>query len=433
MRRAGARSRAALGAFTLAVALLVAAAAWWSARPDDASEADARGAAGPLVDTPDLVARGRYLALAGNCAGCHTARGGQPYAGGRAIATPFGAVTSANLTPDAATGLGRWTARDFRRALHEGRSKDGRLLYPAFPYPNYSRVTRDDADALFAYLRSLEPVRRPQAAHELRFPFDTQAALAVWRALYFRPRHFEPDARRDAQWNRGAYLVQGLGHCSACHARRNALGATPDPLALDGGSMPAPPWYAPSLASAAEASLAGADADQAMRLLRDGVAAHAGASGPMAQVVRGSTQHLSDADLRAMVVYLQSLAPAAARKAAPAPPAIASAQGSELYDRHCAGCHGEAGEGVPGIYPALAGNRALLHEPPANLVQVVLGGAFPASTAANPRPFGMPPFATTLGDEEVAAVLSYIRNAWGQQAGAVSPLDVQRWRASVRP
>lgn len=408
---------------TLLVLLLAAAALWWlNVRGDDPGSGSAAGAAAG----PEQVARGAYLARAGNCRDCHTPRGAAPYSGGRGIPTPFGTVYSSNLTPDLQTGIGAWSAADFRRALHNGRSRDGRLLYPAFPYDAYTRISAADADALFAYLRSLPAVAQPNRPHALRFPYDTQAALAVWRALFFRPARFEPDATRPPDWNRGAYLVQGLGHCAACHAERNLLGATRDAAGLGGGLIPLQNWYAPPLRTAQPGALAA--------LLQTGRSDSAALLGPMAEVVLHSTQHLDAADLRAMAVYLQSL-PASPPMDVPAVSATAAqrTQGEALYRDHCASCHGEQGQGVPGAYLPLAGNPAVLRPTPANLVQVVLGGAFAASTAGNPRPFGMPPFATALSDEEIAAVLSHVRSAWGNQAGAVKALDVQRYRDSVRP
>lgn len=411
----------------LLVGLAAAAAAlatmlWWlNVRGDSPHDATPMTSA-----SPEQVARGEYLALAGNCRGCHTPRGAAPYSGGRGIPTPFGTVFSSNLTPDKANGLGAWTAADFRRALHNGRSRDGRLLYPAFPYDAYTLVSDADADALFAYLRSLPPVARPNRPHELRFPYDTQAALAIWRALFFRPDRFESDASRPEAWNRGAYLVRGLGHCSACHAERNALGAMRDPWALAGGLIPLQNWWAPGLG--------GEPAAQSAELLQRGVSERAALLGPMAEVVLHSTQRLASADVQAMGVYLQSL-PAAApvRSTGDAPSPAQMQRGAKIYEDRCARCHGDDGRGRAGAYVPLAGNRAVLRDPSANLVQVVLGGAFPASTVGNPRPFGMPPFATELDDEDVAAVLSWIRNAWGQRAGAVRALDVQRLRGSVRP
>ena len=214
-----------------------------------------------------------------------------------------------NLTPDRAHGLGAWSGDDFWRALHHGRSRDGRLLYPAFPYTHYTQVTRDDADAMLAYLRTLAPVARPNTPHALRWPYSTQAALAVWRALYFRPGEYRADPAQSAQWNRGAYLVRGLGHCSACHSTRNALGGS-DLMDLSGGMIPMQAWYAPSLADPDEAGVAHWDTARIAQLLRTGSTADASVLGPMAEVVLHSTQYLSDGDLSAMAVFLKSLPPA---------------------------------------------------------------------------------------------------------------------------
>jgi mono/diheme cytochrome c family protein len=373
------------------------------------------------------IARGAYLARAGNCMGCHTARGGAQFAGGRGIETPFGVVYASNLTPDAETGLGRWSSAEFWRALHHGRSKDGRLLYPAFPYPEFTLVTRADSDALFVFLRSLPPVRQEARAHELRFPYGLQASLAVWRALYFRPARFEPEPQRSADWNRGSYLVRGLGHCVACHSGRNVLGATAGGAELGGGLIPMQDWYAPPLAAPSDAG-GDAWAAEVVALLRDGRGAHGSAMGPMAEVVYRSTRHLTDDDLRGMAAYLRTLPPAAAPEPAePADPEVLRL-GRKLYDAQCASCHGERGEGQPARYPALAGNRAVTLASPNNLLKVVLHGGFAPATAAHPRPYGMPPFAQSLGDAEIAAVATHVRQSWGNAAPAVSPADVIRAR-----
>jgi mono/diheme cytochrome c family protein len=381
------------------------------------------------------VARGAYLARAGNCMACHTERGGTPFAGGRAIETPFGTVYAGSLTPDKATGIGDWSQDDFWRALHDGRSKDGHLLVPAFPYPNYTLVTRADADSIYAFLRSLPPVARPNTPHRLRWPYSTQAALAVWRALYFTPAEYKDDPAKSAAWNRGAYLVGGLGHCGACHAPRNALGASSEMMDLSGGLIPMQNWYAPSLTSAAEAGVGAWELPQITRLLQTGLAPRGAVLGPMAEVVLQSTQHLAPADLDAMALFLKALpqgGPATEVSGAAMGPAMAQ-QGAKLYTDHCAQCHGDKGEGVPGAYPALAGNRAVTLPVTANLVQVVLGGGFPPSTAGNPRPFGMPPFATVLSDAEVAAVISHIRASWGNHAFAIGELTVGQQRSSTPP
>ena len=379
----------------------------------------------PLAAT-STAGRGAYLALVGNCAGCHTARGGKAYAGGLAIDTPFGSVYASNLTPDAATGMGSWTRAEFWRAMHHGRSKDGRLLYPAFPYTSYTLVTRDDSDALFAYLNSLPAVAQVNQPPTLRFPYNSQAALAVWRALFFRPGSYQADATQSADWNRGAYLTEGLGHCSACHAARNALGAT-DGLNLAGGLIPVQNWYAPSLVAPHEAGLQDWRIEDIKTLFKTGMTAQASVNGPMAEVVLGSTQHWNDADLNAMAVFLKALPPSVAAPSSTAP-GKTTERGSKLYEQHCAQCHGDDGKGVPNAYPALAGNRAVAMPQTANLVQMVLNGGYAPATTGNPRPFGMPPFVLVLNDSDIAAVLTHIRSSWGNQAGSVSAFDVGRIR-----
>ena len=390
----------------------------------------------PSAVTAQTLQRGQYLVRAGNCIACHTARGNAPLAGGRAIDTPFGAVYSSNLTPDADTGLGRWSAQDFWHALHHGRSRGGRLLAPAFPYEHTSVITREDSDAMFAWLLSQPPVRQATPAHTLHWPLGTQPALAVWRTLFFSPATFEPDPKQNAQWNRGAYLVQGLGHCAACHSARNRLGATAGVHDLSGGLMPVVNWYAPSLQSERETALASTPLAEIVRLLQTGQNATASVSGPMAEVVQHSLQHLSTADLQAMAVYLQSRAQptaTAAPRKTPAPVrASVAAQGLKVYERHCTTCHGEQGQGVPGIYPALRGNRAVLLTDPTNLVQTVLMGGYGAVTAGHPRPFGMPPFVLELEDRDIAAVLTHLRMALqtdANQAAEVTPLQVNRVRS----
>jgi mono/diheme cytochrome c family protein len=421
--------RTALVVFALGL-MLAAGVAWLNVR------GEAPISATPIDTTPELIARGAYLARAGNCMGCHTVPGGTAYAGGRGVPTPFGTVYAPNLTPDRASGIGAWSPDAFWRAMHNGRAADGRLLYPAFPYPNYTRVTRADSDAMYAYLRSLPAVPQANKPHDLPFPFDQQAALAVWRALYFRPAEPsqpEHDTTRSAEWLRGAYLVEGLGHCNACHASRNALGATRSTLDLAGGLIPVQNWYAPSLTAPDEASVAAWELPQIVALLRDGISEGGAVMGPMREVVGGSTQHLTEPDLRAMAAYLKALPPS---PPAPLPSNAAKAAsidgpGAKLYAQHCVQCHGEQGEGVAGVYPALAGSRAVTLRTPANLVHVVLEGGFPPATAGNPRPYGMPPFATVLSDGEVAQLLSHVRGSWGNRSAPVSALDVAKFR-SVR-
>ena len=380
------------------------------------------------VASQQTLQRGAYLARVGNCAGCHTTRGGAAYAGGRGIDTPFGVVYSSNITPDPVAGIGQWSADHFWRALHHGRSRDGRLLYPAFPYTDYTRVTREDADALYAFLRSLPASPEMNRPHDLRFPYNTQVSLAVWRALFFSPGVYREDSSRSAEWNRGAYLVGGLGHCQACHAPRNAMGATAQSLDLSGGLIPMQNWYAPSLRARAEAGVQDWRTDDVVRLLRDGRTQRGAALGPMAEVVFASTQHWSEPDLRAMAHFLQNL-PAlnAPRRRTEPVPSDMRTLGARLYKAQCAECHGEQGEGNAAYLP-LAGNRTVTMGSSANLVKIIVNGGFAPTTAGHPRPYGMPPFGPSLSNAEIAAVASFVRNAWGNDAGHVSELDVFRVR-----
>lgn len=373
----------------------------------------------PAVDAQTQVERGAYLALLGNCAGCHTTPGGAAYAGGRAFDTRFGRIHAGNLTPDA-SGLAGWTTEDFWNALHRGRGRDGQRLLPVFPYSSYTNLTRDDSDALFAYLRSLPAVSQANKPHELRFPYGSQLALALWQELYFRP------ARSDQALSRGAYLVQGLGHCAACHAPRQRLGAPTKELR--GGLMdlgPGERWWAPSLhpqrgqVQPSEAEL--------VQLLRDGVNRHGSTAGPMAAVVARSLQHWRDEDLHAVAAYLLALpaeTPAKLDADAPAPGLLA--MGAELYRQRCADCHGARGEGRAGAYPQLAGNPTVLQPQLHNLVQLLRHGGFAPATAGNPRPYGMGP--QDLSEAQMAAVLSHIRISWGNAAAPVSALDVLKAR-----
>lgn len=427
-----------LGWVTLASLLVLALGVVWD-NWGDLLRPQPQNAALTAPATEAQIEQGRYLALAGNCMACHTTRGGTPFAGGRRIDTPFGGVYSSNLTPDPETGLGRWTAQDFWQAMHRGRSKDGRLLAPAFPYNHTSVITRQDSDAIFAWLRTLPPVLQAQPAHNLVWPVGTQPALAVWRSLFFEPSPFQADKAQSAEWNRGAYLVQGLGHCAACHSPRNALGASGPVNDLSGGLMPVVNWYAPDLTRDTETGLARTPLPEIVRLLRTGASNTAQTSGPMGEVVQHSLQHLNEADLHAMAVYLQSRAQSSAQPAAKTQAARitlqVATQGAKVYENQCLQCHGEQGEGVKTAssevaYPALAGNRAVLLNDPTNLVQLVLYGGYGPATQGHPRPFGMPPAVLELDDRDIAAVLTHLRTRWGNQASEVTPLQVNRIRAA---
>lgn len=388
----------------------------------------------------ELIERGRSLALLGNCAGCHTTPGAPDYSGGPPLHTPFGTVHGGNLTPAPETGLGRWTSQDFWRALHNGRSRDGRLLNPAFPYENFSLISREDSDALYAYLQTRPAVEQPSPPARLRFPANTQWGLAVWRALYFRPA--EPiTAQRVVPHSalaRGEALTRGLAHCSACHASRNALGAQTSTADFKGQLMPQGRAYAPPLPPQGRADAGPWTVDDLVDYLKTGHSRQGAALGLMAEVVSTSTQHVLQEDLRDMATWILSrpraypARPPQARAAASAWPdgegPSDTALGRRVYSDHCARCHGDHGQGVPGIYPPLSGNPRIWQDPPTNLIRVILEGGFGPATAGHPQPFGMPPFGPVLTPEEVAAVATFIRRQSNDAASEVRPLDVLKLR-----
>lgn len=408
------------------LALLAALVAWLNVRGEAAVT---QGPPHAEPADPGTLARGAYLVRAGNCMGCHTVVGGAEFAGGVGVETPFGTVFAPNITPDAKTGIGNWSSSEFWRAMHHGRSKDGRLLYPAFPYPSYTKLTRQDSDALYAYLRSVEPVEQAKKAHQLPFPYNTQAALAVWRALFFQAGEFESEPQESAEWNRGKYLVDALSHCAACHSGRNFLGATSVNAEFAGGLMPDQTWYAPSLASPDEAGVQKWPRGQVVKLLKNGVSAHGAVAGPMADVVYTSTQYLSAQDLAAMADYLAAIpVREPKRKEVVRASSEVMSRGAKIYEQQCASCHGDMGQGMPSMYPALAGNRDVMLGSPNNLVQIIRKGGFAPATRGNPQPFGMPPFKQILSGEDIAAVATYVRQSWGNSAPPVSAFDVDRVR-----
>jgi len=390
-----------------------------------------------LADSAELQSqRGAYLARVGNCMGCHTTRGGKPYSGGRKMRTPFGVFVTPNITPDDDTGIGQWDKEDFWQAMHHGKSKDGRYLYPVFPYIEYTKVTRQDSDMIFAYMHSLSPVAQNNPPHKIDSPYDNQWLLRLWRTWYFTEGVYEPDSSKSEEWNRGAYLVQGLGHCSACHTSRNVWGASQDGE-LAGGEIMGTYWYAPSLISPLEAGVGDWPVEDIVELLSTGITSHAVTSGPMATIVRQSLQHLSADDMRAMAVYLQSISEKEidvkkTKKVPAMPEAVRQylSKGELIYEKHCQDCHGVSGQGMPNIYPPLAGNRSVTMASSLNTIRSVLYGGYPPSTTGNLRPYGMPPYQHIIYDIEIAQVVSYIRNAWGNIGSLVSPFDVDQSRGN---
>ncbi len=384
--------------------------------------------------TTDLIKKGEYLARAGDCVACHTKPGGIQFVGGRAMATPFGNLYVPNITPDDQTGIGKWSAEDFYKTMHQGRSKDGTLLYPAMPFAAYTKVTRADSDAIYAYLMSTPPVRQANRPHELRFPYNKRQLLTGWRALYFTEGEYRSDPKQNAEWNRGAYLVQGLGHCSMCHTAINALGGSSESKAFQGGMIPNQNWYAPSLTSNREAGLGDWKIEDIVDLLQRGVSHRGTVYGPMAEVVYNSLQYMRDEDVRAMAIYLKALTSDETAHEGPNLAQLVQPRvielGRKIYTAQCAMCHRDDGKGAPPAYPPLANNQSIEMESPVNAIRMVLNGGYGPGTGKNLRPHGMPPFAHLLNDEEIAAVVTYIRVSWNNRGLPVAPKQANEIRSA---
>ena len=317
-----------------------------------------RPTAAAQAEDQALITKGEYLARAGDCIACHTKPEGALFAGGRPMLTPFGTIYTSNITPDPQTGIGSWTADQFYGTMHTGRFPDGGLIYPAMPFGSYTKVTREDCDAIFAYLRSVPPVSQPNRPHDLRFPFNNRQLILGWRTLFFQEGEYQPDQTKSAEWNRGAYLVEGLGHCAMCHSPINALGGTSESTAFEGGLIPMQNWYAPSLTSNKEAGLGEWSIEEIVDLLRNGVSKRGAVYGPMAEVTFNSLQYLNDADVRAMAIYLKSLGegspPGTEASGISAPESsLLMNFGQTVYATHCASCHATDGRGMPPDYPPL--------------------------------------------------------------------------------
>ena len=376
-----------------------------------------------------MIERGRYLAQAGDCAACHTAEGGKPYAGGRPVPTPFGTLYSTNITPDKETGLGNWSEEEFYRAMHEGLRRDGKHLYPAFPYPWYTKLTREDVDALKAFLDSVPPVRQEAKASELPWPLSVRESVAGWNTLFFKEGEYRPDPKKSAEWNRGAYLVEGLGHCGACHTPKNFLGGPKRDRNLQGGY--GENWYATSVTSGAPDGIGHWSVDDIVRFLKTGANRIAAAGGPMAEVVEHSTQHMTQDDLRAIAMYLKSV-PAGEGPGTPASDQQRLARGRAIYVDQCSGCHMENGEGQAHVFPPLKGSAVVQAKEPGAMLHMILGGVKIASTQSSPSRLAMPAFDWKLSDQDVADLATYLRGAWGNQASPVSASDVKDTRERVQ-
>jgi mono/diheme cytochrome c family protein len=375
------------------------------------------------------IQRGAYLARIGDCIGCHSVPGGPALAGGRAFATDWGTVYSTNLSPDPATGLGDWSAAEFRHAMKHGVSRRG-LLYPVFPFQHFQHVVDADLDAIFAWLQQQTPVPSAPPPTQLDSIAGWRAAMLIWRMAFHRPTPLPQADALSPSWQRGRYLVEGLGHCAMCHGRRGAFGALIAPLRFAGARIPQQGWVAPALDREA---LSGWDVADLAEYLRAGVAPQSSAFGPMADVVHDSTQYLSQTDAEAMAEYLLSLAPAPIRHGArlPVPRAreTVTLASTALYEQQCADCHGKDGRGQARVYPPLAGNTQVTAADPVNLIRIVLIGAAAPSTQGNPEPHSMPPFVNRLSDAELIEVLNHVRGSWGNDAAAISQRQIDEVRA----
>ncbi|UXZ95440.1 cytochrome c [Pseudomonas phytophila] len=397
--------------------------------------------------TPELISKGAYLARAGDCVACHTAHDGKTFAGGRGIESPIGTIYATNITPDKDTGIGGWTYGDFERAVRRGVGHDGSALYPAMPFPSYAKVSDEDTQALYAYfMKGVEPVKQANQANDIPWPLSIRWPLAYWRT-FFSPT---PEstvtsvAGTDPQLVRGAYLVQGLGHCGSCHTPR-AL--TMQEKGLDEKSSDyltgalLNDWAVPSIRGVAHWSQ-----DEIVDYLGSGRNAKASVAGEMTDVVANSTSHMTDEDLHAMAAYLKSLSGEAGkngetvyqhnaeRSAATASKLTAAKDltlGERLYLDNCGACHFVKGEGASRIFPRLDGASIINAENPTALVHVILAGAKTPSTARGPSILPMPGFAERMNDAEVAELATFLRQGWSNQAPAVSAKLVQEVRTAL--
>ncbi|MHC1479422.1 c-type cytochrome [Frateuria aurantia] len=400
-----------------------------STAADDVADDSVRAADATAPD-PEEAARGLYVARAADCAACHTAPGSRSaYAGGYGLDTPFGTIYSSNITPDRDTGIGNWTEREFFRAVRHGRGTHG-PLYPAMPYNAYVRLTDQDMHALWAYMRTVKPVRNHVDADTLPFPYNLRWSLIGWNLLFFDNSGFQAKPGESSAQTRGRYLVEGPGHCASCHTAKNALGGDTHAY-LQGGELQG--WFAPDITAQERTGLGRWSVEAIADYLHQGFNTQAVASGPMAEAVEHSTQYLSRDDLLAIGSYLKSV-PAGKTGAISehSPESLVMDRGSRLFQNNCVACHGWKGQGVTGMVSAFASSPALQSDNPASLIHTMLTGGRAAVTESSPTGAGMPAFAWKLDDTEVADVLTYIRNSWGNAATAVTPDMVTKARRSLK-
>ena len=375
----------------------------------------------------ETIARGKALTIAADCAGCHTADPAKPFAGGKRIDTLFGGIYSPNLTPDRDTGLGAWSDDEFVRALRHGVTRDGSRYYPAFPYPNFTKLIDDDILAIRAYLATLTSFRNVRPPLELPWPLSWRISMRGWNFLFFRPGIFQPNQQKSAEWNRGGYLVEGAAHCGACHTPKNMFGADKRGQAFSGGLVQG--WFAPRLDGAERSGLKSWSVDDIAEYLSSGRNGKSHAGKLMAEVVVNSTSKMGDADIRAIAVYLKELPAGAPEPAVSPPPPAEMAVGKAIYTHVCIACHEADGSGAPRIYPPLPGNANLQSADPSSTLRILLDGAQTVTTPRAPNTGSMPAYAKQLsGSREIADVANYVRNSWGNAAPLVTPAQVAKAR-----
>jgi mono/diheme cytochrome c family protein len=371
-------------------------------------------------DQSDEITAGHYQAILGDCGACHTKPGGKPFAGGLPLETPFGALVPPNITPDRESGIGSWTREDFGNALKIGVGHGGKRLYPAMPYPAYTKMSDQDVTHLWSYIQTLEPVHNPVEAILLPFPFNVRLALLGWNMLNFAAGDFKPDPSKTAEWNRGAYIVEGPGHCGTCHTPKSALGADERSEALQGASLQG--WYAPNITGNTFVGVGLWSDAELVQYLRSGQNAHTIASGPMAEAISASTSKMKEEDLKAIAVYLKTARGGPATKPAPLEASdIHMKTGLSIYQANCSACHGGDGKGAAQLFPALAGNTLIQQQSAETLARLVLNGSQAVGTKDARTTPAMPSFAWRLNDQQVADVLTYIRNSWGNGASPIEP------------
>jgi len=376
------------------------------------------------------IARGHYLVTLADCSACHTdPDNGKPFAGGRPIETPFGMILSANITPDRETGIGNWTDDQFDKAVRHGIRADGKRLYPAMPYTAYTKMSRDDVKAIRAYLATLAPVHNAVQTDRLPFPLNIRLGMVAWDALFFHDGAFKADPHKSAEWNRGAYLVTGPGHCGACHTPKNFLGGDKTAQALRGAQVQG--WFAPNITGDKTRGLGGWSKDDIAHLLQTGHNKETGVTGPMGEEVADASSRFNQSDLMAIATYLKSM-DVTTTDPAPLPASDKRmAAGQAIYRDTCSACHGLDGKGVPSLFPSLAMAATVRADDPTSAIRVLLRGARSVATKREPTAPAMPSFAWQLNDAQAAAVLTYVRNSWGAAAPAVSPGQVGKARADL--